>query len=93
MLAIGRALMTQPVLLLLDEPTTGLAPILVKLIGNIISAIKAEGTTILLVEQNALMAVPVADYYYILREGRIVREGSKNSLPKNLRDFFKGYYI
>ncbi len=93
MLAIGRALMSQPLLLLLDEPTTGLAPLLVHQIGTIIKAIKGTGTTMLLVEQNALMAVPLSDYYYILREGQIVKEDSTRSLPENLKDFLKEYYI
>jgi len=80
MLAIGRALMTRPKLLLLDEPSMGLAPILVEQIFSIIRDINKQGTTILLVEQNALMALGVADRGYVLQTGRIVRAGEASAL-------------
>jgi len=80
MLAIGRALMTRPKLLLLDEPSMGLAPILVQQIFSIISDINRQGTTILLVEQNALMALGVAQRGYVLQTGRIVRSGAASAL-------------
>ena len=80
MLAIGRALMTRPKLLLLDEPSMGLAPILVEQIFSIIQDINRQGTTILLVEQNALMALGVADRGYVLQTGRIVRSGDAKAL-------------
>ncbi len=75
MLAFGRALMGAPKLLLLDEPSMGLAPILVDEIFTAIAALKAEGTTILLVEQNASAALEVADHAYVLETGRIVLSG------------------
>ena len=75
MLAIGRALMGAPRLLLLDEPSMGLAPLFVEEIFAIIASLKAEGTTILLVEQNASAALDVSDYAYVLETGRIVLEG------------------
>jgi branched-chain amino acid transport system ATP-binding protein len=80
MLAIGRALMARPKLLLLDEPSMGLAPILVEQIFAIIRDINKQGTTILLVEQNALMALGVADRGYVLQTGRIVRSGQASAL-------------
>ncbi|MDR1604563.1 MAG: ABC transporter ATP-binding protein [Gracilibacteraceae bacterium] len=80
MLAIGRAIMSQPRLLLLDEPSMGLAPILVQQIFDIIRTIRREGTTILLVEQNARMALSVADRAYVLETGRIVLEGGAEEL-------------
>jgi branched-chain amino acid transport system ATP-binding protein len=80
MLAIGRALMTRPKLLLLDEPSMGLAPILVEQIFSIVRDINKQGTTILLVEQNALMALGVADRGYVLQTGRIVRSGEASAL-------------
>jgi len=80
MLAIGRALMTRPTLLLLDEPSMGLAPILVEQIFAIIKDINRQGTTILLVEQNALMALGVANRGYVLQTGRIVRSGEAKIL-------------
>jgi branched-chain amino acid transport system ATP-binding protein len=80
MLAIGRALMTRPKLLLLDEPSMGLAPILVEQIFSIIGDINRQGTTILLVEQNALMALGIADRGYVLQTGRIVRSGEAKAL-------------
>jgi len=75
MLAIGRALMGAPKLLLLDEPSMGLAPLFVEEIFAIIASLKAEGTTILLVEQNASAALDVADHAYVLETGRIVLSG------------------
>jgi branched-chain amino acid transport system ATP-binding protein len=75
MLAIGRALMGAPRMLLLDEPSMGLAPLFVEEIFRIIADLKAEGTTILLVEQNASAALDVADYAYVLEVGRIVVSG------------------
>jgi branched-chain amino acid transport system ATP-binding protein len=80
MLAMGRALMGGPTMLLLDEPSMGLAPLLIDEIFNIILALKSEGTTILLVEQNAAAALAVADYAYVLETGRIVTEGPAASV-------------
>lgn len=80
MLAIGRALMSHPKLLLLDEPSMGLAPILVQEIFAIIRSINAQGTTILLVEQNAHMALSVAHRAYVLETGRIVHSGLAKEL-------------
>ena len=80
MLAIGRALMARPKLLLLDEPSMGLAPILVEEVFSIIQDINRQGTTILLVEQNALMALGVATRGYVLQTGRIVRSGDAQFL-------------
>ena len=75
MLAMGRALMERPRVLLLDEPAMGLAPLLVKEIFSIIKTINEEGTTVLLVEQNANMALSIADYAYVLETGRITLSG------------------
>ncbi len=83
MLAIGRALMAAPRILLLDEPSMGLAPILVEQIFEIIKTINQEGTTVLLVEQNALMALSVADRGYILQTGEIVLTDTAAALSKN----------
>src|SRR3990172_11569710 len=80
MLATGRALMAHPNLLLMDEPSMGLAPILVESIFDTIKVINQEGTTILLVEQNAQMALSVADRGYVLQTGQIVLEDSAESL-------------
>lgn len=80
MLAIGRALMSRPKLMLLDEPSMGLAPILVQEIFAIIRSINAQGTTILLVEQNAHMALSVAHRAYVLETGRIVHAGTAKEL-------------
>lgn len=93
MLAIARAFMTKPKFMLLDEPTTGLAPIIVSNIAKIIKKIEDEGTSVLLVEQNAMLAVSLASYFYILRDGKIVKEDPTDSLPKDLKRFFKQYYI
>ncbi len=83
MLAIGRALMARPKLLLLDEPSMGLAPILVEQIFDIIRDINLQGTTILVVEQNALMALGVANRGYILQTGKIVLAGAASELIKD----------
>lgn len=83
MLAMGRALMAQPKLLLLDEPSMGLAPILVKEIFSIIKEINEAGTTILLVEQNAKMALSIANRAYVLETGRIVTSGPAQELAES----------
>ncbi|MGC9468613.1 MAG: ABC transporter ATP-binding protein [Anaerolineae bacterium] len=85
MLAVGRALMAKPRLLLMDEPSMGLAPILVEEIFDIIGEISQEGVTILLVEQNAHMALSVADRGYVLETGSIELEGSARELAENPR--------
>jgi branched-chain amino acid transport system ATP-binding protein len=83
MLAMGRGLMADPELLLLDEPSMGLAPLLVEEIFAIIQEINAQGTSILLVEQNAQMALSIADRAYVLETGRIVIEGSAKEVADN----------
>ena len=83
MLAIGRALMAHPRLMLLDEPSMGLAPILVESIFDTIRAINKEGTTILLVEQNALMALSIASRGYVLQTGQIVLQDTAANLQQN----------
>jgi branched-chain amino acid transport system ATP-binding protein len=83
MLATGRGLMSKPSLLLLDEPSMGLSPILVEEIFRIIQEINAQGTSILLVEQNALMALSIAHRAYVLETGRVVLEGSAKELREN----------
>jgi len=92
MLAIGRALMNRPRLLFLDEPSLGLSPILVKEIFRIIKAINSEGVTILLVEQNARMALSVSDVGFILENGRFVMKGKSKDLmeDKDVREFYMG---
>ena len=83
MLAIGRALMTRPQILLLDEPSLGLSPLLVQQIFGIIQDINAQGMTILLVEQNALQALSIANRGYVLQTGRVVLSGSAEELSRN----------
>ena len=83
MLAMGRALMSRPKILLLDEPSMGLAPILVKEIFRIIQEINKQGTTILLVEQNARMALAVCDRAYVMETGNIVLSGSGEELSRS----------
>ena len=83
MLAIGRALMAEPKVLLLDEPSMGLAPILVEQIFEIVKQINQQGTTVLLVEQNALMALAIANRGYILQTGEIVLTDAAAALAKN----------
>jgi len=83
MLAIGRALMSRPRLLMLDEPSMGLSPIMIQLIFSTIAELKESGTTILLVEQNASAALKLADYGYVLETGRIVLEGTGKQLMED----------
>jgi branched-chain amino acid transport system ATP-binding protein len=83
MLALGRALMGNPRLLLLDEPSMGLAPLFVDEIFSIIAELKREGTTILLVEQNASAALEVSDDAYVLENGRIVLSGPAAEVAEN----------
>jgi branched-chain amino acid transport system ATP-binding protein len=83
MLATGRALMTRPRLLLMDEPSMGLAPVLVEAIFDVIKVINQEGTTILLVEQNALMALSIAHRGYVIQTGQIVLQDTAVNLKNN----------
>ena len=85
MLAIGRALMASPKLLVLDEPSLGLAPLLIKDIFQTLLKIKEEGTTILIVEQNALSTLKIADYAYVLELGKISMHGKASELIKDQR--------
>jgi len=92
MLSIGRALMNRPLLLLLDEPSLGLSPLLLREIFGIIGSINASGTTILLVEQNARMALRVSHFGLILENGRFVLKGRSEDLmeDKDVQEFFMG---
>jgi len=83
MLAMGRALMAQPRLLLLDEPSMGLAPVLVDVVFETIRKVNDQGTTVLLVEQNALVALKIANYGYVLETGHITLEGPAAYLADN----------
>ena len=83
MLSIGRALMARPTLLLLDEPSLGLAPILVEQIVDTLTTIREAGTTILLVEQNSEIALSISDYAYVLETGRVALEGLSSTLLDN----------
>jgi branched-chain amino acid transport system ATP-binding protein len=83
MLALGRALMSRPKLLMLDEPSLGLAPLVVREIFNIVAALKATGVSILLVEQNARAALQVSDYGYVLETGELALEGPSAELASN----------
>jgi len=94
MLAIGRALMAEPKVLLLDEPSLGLAPRLVQQIRDIIVDINRLGTSVLLVEQNATMALSIADYGYVLETGKIVMDGDASKLlnDADVREFYLGLH-
>lgn len=83
MLAIARALMASPKLLILDEPSLGLAPLIVRDIFNIIKEFKKEGTTILIVEQNALQTLKISDYAYVIQVGEVIMEGKAKELISN----------
>lgn len=91
MLAIGRALMTEPKLLILDEPSIGLSPLLTKQVFDIISEIKKNGVTILLVEQNVNRALQIADRGYVIENGEVVMEGQADVLLKD--DNLKAAYL
>ncbi|GAB7189716.1 ABC transporter ATP-binding protein [Kineococcus sp. NUM-3379] len=91
MLAIGRALMSRPKLLLLDEPSMGLAPKLIQQIFSIVREINSQGTTVLLVEQNAMQALRTADLAYVLETGEVVREGTGAQLAED--DSIRAAYL
>jgi len=92
MLAIARALMGRPKVILMDEPSTGLAPLIVREIFGVIKRLKGEGNTILLIEQNARMALKICDKAYLMELGRITLEGDAKSLMKeeSVRKFYLG---
>ena len=90
MLAMGRAIMSRPKLLILDEPSMGLSPLFVKEIFSVIKKLKEDGVTILLVEQNAKMALSIADYAYLIETGKITLEGPAQELLNN-PDIKKAY--
>ena len=85
MLAFARALMSQPKLILLDEPSLGLAPLMVEEVFRAIKGVNAEGATILLIEQNAAAALNIADYAYVLETGAVVLEGPGTELLEDER--------
>jgi branched-chain amino acid transport system ATP-binding protein len=92
MLAIGRALMNRPKVLLLDEPSLGLAPLIVRDVFEVIQSLRATGVSILLVEQNARMALRIADYGYVLETGEIVNQGASEALlnDRSVMDTYLG---
>ena len=94
MLAIGRALMQDPKLLILDEPSLGLAPLLVQEVRDIIVEINKQGTAVLLIEQNAHMALSIADHGYIMETGKMVMDGPSTKLMKDedVKEFYLGLH-
>src|SRR5690606_26292877 len=94
MLAIGRALMAGPKLLVLDEPSLGLAPKLIEQIRDIIVDINAQGTSVLLIEQNAMMALSIAHYGYIMETGKVVMDGDAKKLlaDDDVKEFYLGLH-
>jgi len=94
MLAIGRALMQEPKLLILDEPSLGLAPLLVQEVRDIIVEINEQGTSILLIEQNANMALSIADHGYIMETGKMVMDGDPKRLlnDEDVKEFYLGVH-
>ena len=92
MLVIGRALMSRPRLILLDEPSLGLAPRIVDEIFHVVARLREEGMTVLLVEQNAMLALEIADYAYVMENGRIVLDGPADTLRQNsdVKEFYLG---
>ena len=93
MVAIGRALMGDPTLLLLDEPSGGLAPVFVTEIGRVVQGLKAEGTTVLMVEQNVRLALAVADRFVALRDGQVLAHGPVADLRGNYEDLARRIYL
>ena len=85
MLAVGRALMAKPKMILMDEPSMGLSPLLVKEIFSIIKEVNKQGITILLVEQNAKMALSIADRAYVLETGKVIIQGDARKLLNDAR--------
>ena len=94
MLAIGRAMMQNPKLLILDEPSLGLAPLLVQQVRDVILEINKQGTSVLLIEQNAMMALSIADYGYIMENGKIVMDGEGQKLlaDDDVKEFYLGLH-
>ncbi len=94
MLAIGRALMADPKLLILDEPSLGLAPMLIQQIRDIIVDINAQGTSVLLIEQNAVMALSIAHYGYVMESGKVVMDGDPRKLlaDEDVQEFYLGLH-
>src|SRR5690606_14300488 len=94
MLAIGRALMASPKLLVLDEPSLGLAPKLIEQIRDIIVGINQQGTSVLLIEQNAMMALSIANYGYIMETGKVVMDGDAKKLlaDDDVKEFYLGLH-
>ncbi len=93
MVAIGRALMGDPTLLLLDEPSGGLAPVFVTEIGRVVQRLKAEGTTVLMVEQNVRLALAVADRFVALRDGQVLAQGPVGDLQGAYEDLVRRIYL
>jgi branched-chain amino acid transport system ATP-binding protein len=93
MVAIGRALMGNPTLLLLDEPSGGLAPVFVTEIGRVVQRLKAEGTTVLMVEQNVRLALAVADRFVALRDGMVLAQGPVADLQGAYEDLVRRIYL
>ena len=93
MVAIGRALMSDPTLLLLDEPSGGLAPVFVTEIGRVVQRLKAEGTTVLMVEQNVRLALAVADRFVALRDGLVLAHGPVGELQGAYEDLVRRIYL
>ena len=94
MLAIGRALMSDPELLILDEPSLGLAPLLIEQIRDIIVDINKQGVSVLLIEQNAKMALSIAEHGYILETGKVVMDGEAQKLlgDAEVQEFYLGLH-
>jgi len=92
MLAIGRALMADPKLLIMDEPSLGLAPLVIENIRDIIVEINSRGTSVLLIEQNAMMALSIANYGYVMETGKVVMDGDAKKLLEDddVREFYLG---
>ena len=94
MLAIGRALMAEPKLLILDEPSLGLAPLLVQQVRDVIKTLNSEGMSVLLIEQNAMMALSIADQGYIMENGKVVMDGTGERLlaDDDVKEFYLGLH-